>query len=82
MPLPGSMFPPEYNGTVFMAQHGSWNRSPKDGYRLMNARVNPDGTTSSYTVFAEGWLQGADTIPNTGSWGMPHVWFCTKGLAS
>ncbi len=53
----GSMFPNEYKNQVFIAEHGSWNRSEKIGYRVMLVRLNENKSTS-YEVFAEGWLQG------------------------
>ena len=53
----GDMFPPEYRGQVFIAEHGSWNRSKKIGYRVMSVRL--DGNEAvSYEPFASGWLQG------------------------
>ena len=52
----GSMFPEEYTGQVFIAEHGSWNRSNKIGYRISLVRMI-DGRASGYDVFAEGWLQ-------------------------
>jgi glucose/arabinose dehydrogenase len=57
----GSMFPAEYRNRVFIAEHGSWNRSEKIGYRITT--VNPG--TERYEVFAEGWLQGEQ------AWGRP-----------
>ena len=52
----GDMFPPEYRGQVFIAEHGSWNRSKKIGYRVTLVRL--DGNRAvSYEPFAEGWLQ-------------------------
>jgi glucose/arabinose dehydrogenase len=51
------MFPPEYRGQVFIAEHGSWNRSHKIGYRVSLVRIK-DGQAVSYQPFAEGWLQG------------------------
>ena len=60
----GSMFPPEYRGQVFIAEHGSWNRSHKIGYRVSLVRVK-DGQAVSYEPFAEGWLQGEQ------AWGRP-----------
>lgn len=52
----GDMFPESYRGHVFIAEHGSWNRSMKIGYRVTLVRM--DGNTpQSYEVFAEGWLQ-------------------------
>jgi len=53
----GDMFPPEYHGQVFIAEHGSWNRTQKTGYRISLVRVTK-GEAQSYEVFAEGWLQG------------------------
>jgi glucose/arabinose dehydrogenase len=53
------MFPPEYRGQVFIAEHGSWNRSHKIGYRVSLVRVK-DGRALSYETFAQGWLQGEE----------------------
>ena len=51
------MFPEEYRGQVFIAEHGSWNRSKKIGYRVTLVRL--DGNEAvSYEPFASGWLQG------------------------
>lgn len=52
----GEMFPGKYRGGMFIAEHGSWNRSEKIGYRVVFARKTADGTTAE--VFASGWLQG------------------------
>ena len=60
----GSMFPPEYQGRIFIAEHGSWNRSKKIGYRLTLATPSKDGRWS-YSTFAEGWKQGEQ------AWGRP-----------
>ena len=49
----GSMFPPEYRGQVFIAEHGSWNRMLASGYRLTVVREK-EGTLE-YRVFASGW---------------------------
>ncbi|HET8554258.1 MAG TPA: hypothetical protein VFL78_05470 [Rhodanobacteraceae bacterium] len=38
----GSMFPARYHGAIFIAEHGSWNRSSKVGYRVMAVRVKGD----------------------------------------
>lgn len=60
----GSMFPAEYKNTVFIAEHGSWNRSKPIGYRLTIVKF--DGNNKpSYTTFAEGWLSGET------AWGRP-----------
>lgn len=53
----GSQFPAEYRNAVFIAEHGSWNRSHKIGYRV--SVVTLDGNRAvSYRPFATGWLQG------------------------
>ncbi|MDH3805474.1 MAG: sorbosone dehydrogenase family protein, partial [Gammaproteobacteria bacterium] len=52
----GEMFPPEYHGQIFVAEHGSWNRSKKIGYRISLVRLE-NGAPVSYEVFAEGWMR-------------------------
>jgi len=60
----GTMFPAEYRNQIFIAEHGSWNRSKKSGYRI--SIVKTDGNkVISYEPFAQGWLQGES------SWGRP-----------
>jgi glucose/arabinose dehydrogenase len=51
----GTMFPPEYHDNIFIAEHGSWNRTIPIGYRVMRVRLDGDKVVS-YDVFAEGWL--------------------------
>lgn len=53
----GAMFPAEYRNQIFIAEHGSWNRSTPIGYRIMVAQLK-DNRAVSYKPFAEGWLQG------------------------
>jgi len=55
----GDMFPDEYTGQVFIAEHGSWNRSAKVGYRVSLVRM-VRGEAAGYEVFADGWLQGEE----------------------
>ena len=52
----GEMFPPEYRGQIFIAEHGSWNRSKKIGYRVMLARLDGNEVVA-YEPFAQGWLR-------------------------
>ena len=52
----GDMFPGEYQGQIFIAEHGSWNRSKKIGYRVSLVRLE-GGVPVSYEPFAHGWLQ-------------------------
>jgi len=61
----GTQFPPEYRDAVFIAEHGSWNRSRKIGYRVTVVRLDASGKGVSYQPFAEGWLQGEQ------AWGRP-----------
>lgn len=60
----GTMFPAQYRGGIFIAEHGSWNRSTPIGYRVMFVKMK-NGKPVSYDVFAEGWLQGS------AAWGRP-----------
>lgn len=53
----GKMFPAEYQNQIFIAEHGSWNRSEKIGYRISLVRLNGN-IPISYEPFAEGWLKG------------------------
>jgi len=52
----GTMFPEEYRNQIFIAEHGSWNRSEPIGYRISLVRL-ADNRAVKYEVFAEGWLQ-------------------------
>ena len=60
----GTMFPPAYRNQIFIAQHGSWNRSKKIGYRVMRVQLEGERVLQ-YIAFAEGWLQGEK------AWGRP-----------
>ena len=60
----GEMFPESYVGDIFIAEHGSWNRSEKIGYRVVLVEVE-NNRAISYTPFARGWLQGET------AWGRP-----------
>jgi glucose/arabinose dehydrogenase len=52
----GSMFPAEYKNQLFIAQHGSWNRTSPVGYRVMLIKLQ-NGKPAEYIPFATGWLQ-------------------------
>jgi len=60
----GRMFPEKYRKGIFIAEHGSWNRSRKIGYRVMFVPLE-NGRAAGYEVFASGWLQGEE------DWGRP-----------
>ena len=50
---------------IFIAEHGSWNRSRKIGFRVTLVTLDAAGKAVSYRPFAEGWLQGES------AWGRP-----------
>jgi glucose/arabinose dehydrogenase len=52
----GKQFPPQYRRQLFVAQHGSWNRSRPHGYRVVTVHFDGDRPVSEQ-VFAEGWLK-------------------------
>ena len=52
----GQMFPAAYKGQIFVAQHGSWNRSQKIGYNVSLVTIENNKATK-ITPFATGWLQ-------------------------
>jgi glucose/arabinose dehydrogenase len=60
----GTQFPARYRGQVFIAEHGSWNRSTKIGYRITTVKVE-GGRGVAYAPFVTGWLQGER------AWGRP-----------
>jgi len=60
----GTQFPAIYRKQIFIAEHGSWNRSRKIGYRVSVVRLE-GGRAVSYQPFATGWLQGEQ------AWGRP-----------
>ncbi len=51
----GTSFPPQYHKQIFIAEHGSWNRTVPVGYRVTLVRVQ-NGRAIDYTPFASGWL--------------------------
>ena len=57
----GDMFPGEYRNQILIAEHGSWNRSSKIGYRISMVRLQ-DSSAISYEPFVEGWLQPDETV--------------------
>ena len=55
----GNMFPAKYQGGIFSAQHGSWNRTTPIGARVMFTSLNEEGGAQETVVFASGWLNEA-----------------------
>ena len=52
----GRMFPQKYQGGVFVAAHGSWNRTKPSGALVQFVSMKADGTADKLETFAEGWL--------------------------
>ncbi len=60
----GKMFPKAYRGAAIIAEHGSWNRSKKSGYRVMTVRIDGERVLGSEPLI-EGFLE------NEKNWGRP-----------
>ena len=60
----GKMFPRRYRGQIFIAEHGSWDRTTPIGYRVRLVRLE-NGRPVSYEDFAAGWLREGR------AWGRP-----------
>jgi glucose/arabinose dehydrogenase len=63
----GNMFPASYKNQIFVARHGSWNRTKKSGYDIVIVTLNDDGTVKDRKPFISGWLNPA----NDDVWGRP-----------
>ena len=63
----GKSFPAEYQGDIFAAQHGSWNRAPRTGYEVVRVPLHQTGKASGeYEDFLTGFV-----LPNGEVWGRP-----------
>lgn len=62
----GSAFPTQYSNQVLIAEHGSWNRTKKSGYKVSLVKLD-GGKAISYEPFASGWLDEAAQK----AWGRP-----------
>src|SRR5262249_20412696 len=58
----GTMFPKEYRNAIFIARHGSWNKTRKIGGDIIVAKLNRDGSVKSWEPFLTGFLQNNDYI--------------------
>ncbi len=61
----GKMFPAEYRNRIIIANHGSWNKTQKIGFNLMQVTLDAQGKAVKYEPFAEGWADG------NAYWGRP-----------
>ncbi len=57
----GDMFPDSYKNQILIAEHGSWNRSEKIGYRITKVTLK-NGKAVSYEPFITGWLQQNEAV--------------------
>lgn len=62
----GHMFPPEYQGDLFVAFHGSWNRSVPTGYKVVRVKLDGHGQPQKVEDFIIGWLPPGET--RNGKW--------------
>jgi glucose/arabinose dehydrogenase len=62
----GNMFPSQYKNQLFVAEHGSWNRSKKSGYKVSLVNLS-NNKVKGHEVFASGWLDEAAQK----AWGRP-----------
>lgn len=63
----GNQFPAEYQGDIFAAEHGSWNRSPRAGYEVIRAPLHQTGHASGeYEDFLTGFVVDDESV-----WGRP-----------
>jgi glucose/arabinose dehydrogenase len=62
----GNQFPAEYQGDAFAAEHGSWNRSKRTGYKVIRIRMKDGKPTGEYEDFVTGFV-----VNDTEVWGRP-----------
>jgi len=62
----GSQFPADYRGGIFVAEHGSWNRSKKSGYQVARVLLDAQGRVLRVEPFVQGFLEvdadGRETV--------------------
>ena len=68
----GSVFPDKYKNSIFVALHGSWNRTKKSGYTIVFVKLDNDGNYLYQEDFISGWLS------NESAWGRPVSPFIMK----
>ncbi len=62
----GQQFPSDHVGSAFAAEHGSWNRSKRTGYKVIRVIVKDGVPTGAYEDFVTGFVAG-----DTSVWGRP-----------
>ena len=58
----GNMFPASYKNTIFIARHGSWNKTQKVGGDVVAVKLNKDGTVKSVEPFITGFLENNNYV--------------------
>lgn len=61
----GKQFPSEYKNNIFIAEHGSWNRSKKTGFEVVRVVLDAKGKPIKKEPFITGWANGEEF------WGRP-----------
>ncbi len=56
------MFPAAYHDAIFIAEHGSWNRSRKPGYRVLVVHERKNGKVGGSQPFLTGFLDGQKAL--------------------
>jgi glucose/arabinose dehydrogenase len=62
----GSQFPPEHRDSIFVAQHGSWNKSARTGYKVIRVPLKNGSPTGEYEDFLTGFVTDSGDV-----WGRP-----------
>jgi len=62
----GSQFPPEHRDSIFVAQHGSWNKSGRTGYKVIRIPLRNGAPTGEYEDFLTGFVNDNGDV-----WGRP-----------
>jgi glucose/arabinose dehydrogenase len=58
----GNMFPSEYRNAIFIARHGSWNRTKKLGGDIVVAKLSEDGAVKSIEPFITGFIENNNYV--------------------
>jgi glucose/arabinose dehydrogenase len=62
----GTQFPAEYRGDAFAAEHGSWNRAKRTGYKVIRVKLKDGVPTGEYQDFLTGFVVNDRSV-----WGRP-----------
>jgi glucose/arabinose dehydrogenase len=54
----GKQFPADYKGNIFIAEHGSWNKTQRVGYQVVRVVLDSNNKVVKAEPFVTGWLEG------------------------